>query len=116
MRVRQRLLFLASAAVLAPAAPALAQSAPAAADLEEVVVTGSRIARKDYVAESPLVTLSGEAVQVAGPATVEGTLNLMPQFAASVGAASTTVLAKGGRANANLRGLGDARTLVLLDG
>jgi outer membrane receptor protein involved in Fe transport len=109
-------LLCAGAALLLPASAAWAQATPAPKDVEEVVVTGSRIARKDYTAESPLVTVSQEFVQSAGPASMEATLNLMPQFAASVGAASTTILAKGGRANANLRGLGDARTLVLLDG
>lgn len=83
--------------------------------LTEVVVTGSRIVRSDYVAESPIVTLGAEALNANGPATLETTLNQMPQFAATSGASSSNQ-GRGGRSNANLRGLGIARTLVLLDG
>ncbi|MGA0607840.1 TonB-dependent receptor domain-containing protein [Phenylobacterium sp. VNQ135] len=93
---------------------AVAQTAEPA-EVEQVVVTGSRIARQDYQAESPIVTVSAEAIQAAGPASVEQTLNTLPQFAATSGASSSNT-ALGGRANANLRGLGIARTLVLLDG
>ncbi|MDZ4375661.1 MAG: TonB-dependent receptor [Phenylobacterium sp.] len=97
------------------AGAAAAQAPESGADVEEVVVTGSRIARQDYAAESPVLTVSAEAIQAAGPASVEQTLNTLPQFAATSGASSANT-ALGGRANANLRGLGIARTLVLLDG
>lgn len=86
-----------------------------AADVDEVVVTGSRIARTDYVAESPIVTVGAAAVEARGPATLESTFNQMPQFAAS-NANSGSSPARQGRNNANLRGLGIQRTLVLLDG
>ncbi|MBU2362705.1 MAG: TonB-dependent receptor [Alphaproteobacteria bacterium] len=85
------------------------------ADVQEVVVTGSRIARTDYVAESPIVTVGAAAVEARGPATLESTFNQMPQFAAS-NANSGSSPARQGRNNANLRGLGIQRTLVLLDG
>jgi len=85
------------------------------AALTEVVVTGSRIVRSDYVAESPIVTLGEDAIKANGPTTLETTLNQMPQFAATSGASNSSQ-ARGGRANANLRGLGISRTLVLLDG
>ncbi|TAJ74491.1 MAG: TonB-dependent receptor [Phenylobacterium sp.] len=92
-----------------------AASAQEAADVQEVVVTGSRIARTDYVAESPIVTVGAAAVEARGPATLESTFNQMPQFAAS-NANSGSSPARQGRNNANLRGLGIQRTLVLLDG
>ncbi|PZQ54444.1 MAG: TonB-dependent receptor, partial [Phenylobacterium zucineum] len=100
-------------AALLAGGQALAQDA--AADVEEVVVTGSRIARTDYVAESPIVTLGAAAVEARGPQTLESTFNQMPQFAAS-NANSGSSPARQGRNNANLRGLGIQRTLVLLDG
>jgi len=82
--------------------------------LQEVVVTGSRIARKDYVAASPIVTVAQETLRAGGSVTVEEGLNRLPQF---VGANSaTTNFAGNGQANLNLRGLGIQRTLVLLDG
>ncbi|MGH6780499.1 MAG: TonB-dependent receptor domain-containing protein [Sphingomonadaceae bacterium] len=99
---------------LATAAHAQA-SDPPESEVEEVVVTGSRITRKDYSAESPIVTVSETALKAQGPATLEATLNQLPQFAATAGSSSTSQ-ARGSRANANLRGLGIARTLVLLDG
>ncbi|TAJ74494.1 MAG: TonB-dependent receptor [Phenylobacterium sp.] len=105
--------------ILTPPGVASAQAAgPSATDVQEVeqvMVTGSRIARKDYVAESPIVTVSNEVIQAAGPASIEQTLNTLPQFAATSGASSANT-GLGGRANANLRGLGITRTLVLLDG
>lgn len=105
-----KLLVSASALVLLWAGAAQAQ-----ADVEEVVVTGSRIARPDYVAESPIVTVGSEALAARGPATIDSTFNQLPQFAAS-NANSGSSPARQGRSNANLRGLGIQRTLVLLDG
>jgi iron complex outermembrane recepter protein len=106
-------LVAASAIALAWAQAAHAQSQ--ADQVEEVVVTGSRIARKDYTAESPIVTVTADNLQRTGPASVEMTLNQLPQFAANAGGASTSQ-ARAGRAYANLRGLGPSRTLVLQDG
>jgi iron complex outermembrane receptor protein len=103
-------------AALMAGAPAMAQTtADGAGEVEEVVVTGSRIARPDYVAESPIVTVGAEAVQSRGPQNLESTFNQMPQFAAS-NANSGSSPARQGRNNANLRGLGIQRTLVLIDG
>jgi outer membrane receptor protein involved in Fe transport len=83
--------------------------------LEELVITGSRIKRSDYVAESPIVTLSAASIDARGPATIDQLFNQTPQFAAS-NANSGSSPARQGRNNANLRGLGIQRTLVLLDG
>ena len=106
----------AAALLCASAGAAAAQTAaPQTEEVAEVVVTGSRIARKDYTAESPIVTVGQDVLQNSGPASLETTLNQLPQFAATSGSSSTSQ-AKGGRANANLRGLGTPRTLVLQDG
>jgi iron complex outermembrane receptor protein len=85
------------------------------AAVEEVIVTGSRIARQDYTAQSAIVTVGQSVLQAQGPTSIENTLNQLPQFAATSGSTSASQ-AGGGRATANLRGLGAARTLVLLDG
>ena len=42
---------------------AQAQTADGAAAVEEVVVTGSRIARQDYAANSPIISVGQEAIQ-----------------------------------------------------
>lgn len=112
------LLCAASTLAVSWAAAAQAQDLETAAapiEIGEVIVTGSRIVRKDYVAESPIVTLERGVLDAAGPVSLDMTLNQMPQFAANAGANSTSQ-ARGGRANANLRGLGAVRTLVLQDG
>jgi len=99
-----------------PAAPALAQAADA--QVSEVIITGSRIARKDYVSESPIVTVGQDQITAVGMTTVENTLNQLPQFTPSNGAGTNTTnfVTTPGQAYANLRGLGPTRTLVLIDG
>jgi iron complex outermembrane receptor protein len=110
-----RLFGGAALAILALAATAAtAQQAPQAA-VEEIVVTGSRIARRDFVAPSPIVTTSLESIQASGAVNVESALLELPQFAPGQGQTSNP-LGGGGRATLNLRGLGEGRNLVLLDG
>lgn len=109
------------AILAALAAPAHAQSAPetdapaAETEVQEIVVTGSRIARRDFQAASPIVTMDSSTVASTGKVTLEDGLNQLPQFAAGSGAYSSGVAATG-QANLNLRGLGSSRNLVLLDG
>jgi iron complex outermembrane receptor protein len=86
---------------------------------EEITVTGSRIARSDYVANSPIVSLSSETLENTGRVTVESALTQMPQFAGAFGqgnTGSTSTGLNGGQATASLRGLGSKRTLILMDG
>ncbi|EJL37620.1 outer membrane cobalamin receptor protein [Caulobacter sp. AP07] len=105
--------ILATAA--APVAAQAQSAADASANVEEIVVTGSRIARRDYVSSSPILTMDQAAIQKSGSVTVDTLLNQMPQFVPSVSATSNNP-SNGGQANIELRGLGTARSLVLLDG
>ncbi len=82
---------------------------------QDIIVTGSRIARRDYTADSPIVSVGQKAIENVGPATLEQALNELPQFTA-IRPGSSLSAARQGRNNANLRGLGISRTLVLLDG
>ena len=51
-------------------------AAPAAGStVGEVVVTGSRIARRDFTADSPVVTVTSQAFQNTSQPEVEDTLN-----------------------------------------
>lgn len=84
-------------------------------DIQEVVVTGTRIARPDYESASPIVTVSDQAFKETGSTTVETMLNTLPQFVPSVTNTSNNP-SNNGQANMELRGLGIERTLVLLDG
>lgn len=81
----------------------------------EIVVTGSRIARRDFEAASPIVTIGADAIAATGQSTLEGALNQLPQFVAGSTAFSNGLNATG-QATLNLRGLGAQRNLVLLDG
>lgn len=112
------------AAVLAsvPAERAYAQEEGGDPALSEVVVTGSRIVRRDYNSDSPIVTMSSEQLTSTSEIGVEQSLNKMPQFVpgqnqfSDAGSITVTPRQSPGIATANLRGLGSNRTLVLLDG
>lgn len=107
-----------STAALSNGRAAAAEGESQDVGLQEVVVTGSRIARQDYVAQSPIVTTSVESVQNSGVPTVDAYLLQLPQFQPGTGG-FTNVSSGGlgvGQATLNLRGLGSVRTLVLLDG
>lgn len=89
-----------------------ADPAPA---LENVVVTGSRLARSAADSASPIAVVPGAAFAETGAVTVERTLAQMPQFVPTVGSTSNDP-GNDGQANLSLRGLGPTQTLVLLDG
>ncbi|WP_419254548.1 TonB-dependent receptor domain-containing protein [Caulobacter sp. ErkDOM-YI] len=104
-------------APMAIAMPAFAQTAPAAAEavqVEEIVVTGSRIARPDLVSSSPVATVGEKELEQSGVVNTENLLNTLPQ--AVPGITSTVNNGSNGTATVNLRGLGTTRTLVLVDG
>ena len=81
----------------------------------DIVVTGSRVARRDYQSTSPIVTIGSDAIAATGNVTLEGALNQLPQFTPDATAFSNGLNATG-QATLNLRGLGSQRNLVLLDG
>ncbi len=101
-------------AALAFAAPALAQDAPQDAELDEVVVTGSRIPQTNLVTTSPVTQVTGEDIDVAGVTRVEDLVNQLPQAFAAQN--STVSNGASGTATVALRNLGSSRTLVLIDG
>jgi outer membrane receptor protein involved in Fe transport len=92
--------------------------------LSEVVITGSRIARRDYTSQSPIVTVGSETIQNRSNVGIESALNQLPQFTVAGSAqanssASTpfpSPTAAPGAATVNLRNLGTNRSLVLVDG
>jgi iron complex outermembrane receptor protein len=113
--------LLAGASVLAAATAMFTAggvSVAAAQDAEEgdaIVVTGTRIARRDAVAESPILTVSQEEMTSSGYVTVEQYLNTLPQVTPGISSQSNNP-SSNGRAFVDLRGLGAGRNLVLLDG
>jgi iron complex outermembrane receptor protein len=107
---------------------ALAESPSTSADsqeksetMEAIVVTGSRISRRDYQSDSPIVTIDQSSLAAAGQPTLDRAIGEMPQFAAAqgmseVGDVQGATGFAGGQAYGDLRGLGPNRALVLMDG
>ena len=88
------------------------EAAPEA--LQKVEVTGSRIPTLNTESISPMVSLGSKDIKLDGVRNVESLLNNLPQvFAAQSG---NVVNGASGTATVDLRGLGENRTLVLVDG
>lgn len=113
----------ASLAVLMWSGVASGQTAPTRAepdaaqssDLAPITVTGSRISERDHVANTPITTMNSASIDSTGAVTLEGALSTLPQFGVGSGSTTTGFFASG-QASLNLRGLGPARNLVLMDG
>lgn len=82
--------------------------------IEEIIVTGTRIKRRDFSSISPLTTIDPTVIEYSGRPTLEDTVNRMPQVIPDFGRTSNSP--GDGTARVNLRGLGAGRTLVLVNG
>ncbi len=112
---------LAGALLLTAGGPATAQETGADAEpvIEEVVVTGSRIARTGTMTPTPVTILDGEELALNGDVRLAETLNELPSIrpTQTTGNVNTTDDAQEAGTNfLNLRGLGIDRTLVLING
>ncbi len=105
--VRYALLTSAAAAAAVPAYGA-------DQTIQEVVVTGSRIAQPNLETTSPVTQVTAEDVITQGVTKIEDLVNQLPQAFAAQNA--TVSNGSTGTATVNLRGLGSPRTLVLIDG
>ena len=120
----KRITVLGAASVLALAAASTAQAqttepADSAAPEQDIVVTGSRIARTGADAPTPLTVVQTEDLARKAPGTIADGLNQLPQFQNSVGAGNRQALtanAQFGGNYLNMRALGSNRVLVLQDG
>ena len=96
--------------------------AAAEENLEEVVVTGSRIARRDYDSNSPIVTVEAADFEKQAGLNVESYLNQLPEYNPAASPVTTqgdvqiTPVNSVGIASISLRGFGPNRSLVLIDG
>ena len=93
----------------------LAAENAATEDVERISVTGSRIKRTDMEGASPVTVMTTEDMKVEGNFTVadalrNSTLNSFGSFSEKSGSSAQS------QATLDLRGAGDQRTLVLLDG
>jgi iron complex outermembrane receptor protein len=106
----------ATAAFGTPQQAMAADEASASNQLEEVVVTGTRIRRVEAETANPVLTIDKSAIEQSGITTVGDLVSRIPSVS---GAATNPQVNNGGgfgEANIELRGLDAKRTLILLDG
>ncbi len=82
--------------------------------LEEVIITGSRLARSALDSSVPVVAVSEVDLKLAGTVNLENIINTLPQFTG--GQTSRSNNPGSGATQINLRGLGFNRNLVLVNG
>jgi len=87
---------------------------PEAVQMEEVVVTGSRIKRKDLTAAAPVTVVSKEQISQSGKVNLGEFLQTIPEQGNTVNAQVNN--GNDGSVRINLRSLGSNRTLVLVNG
>lgn len=114
---RRALAVAIAAATVMPAAPLAAAQEQL---LEEVVVTGSRIARdSNLTSVSPVQSISEQDIKLSGQLEVTDVLREQPALltsTSSTGSVDGTFASSVGQNVLQLRGLGAERTLVLVDG
>jgi outer membrane receptor protein involved in Fe transport len=111
-------------ATAAPAAAPTAADAQSAEAGTDIVVTGSRIARPDFAAPNPIVSLNSANIQQSGNTNVTAFLQRVPALTNSVDSTQSAgsdrpggqLYGAAGLNLLDLRGLGTARTLVLVNG
>jgi len=114
-----------SAAAVCLAGAASAQTPPPASanvlEVEEIVITGSRIASPNATSASPIQVLNSQEIQASGKTDLSDILYQLPQLqnndlGQDFSNRTTGLTTAGGLTTADLRGLGPNRTLVLVDG
>ncbi|MFC6634776.1 TonB-dependent receptor plug domain-containing protein [Microbulbifer taiwanensis] len=93
----------------------MAQDAVPGPEVEEVVVTGSRIARDPLSTTGPITIVDSEAIQRSGVGTIDELLNQLPSMG-TTGINANDNNGGGGLSFVDLRNLGSERTLVLVNG
>jgi len=121
--IRAALVCSVGPGLVLPASLAQAQEAatPEPVEVDTVVVTGSRIQRRDFEANSPIVTVDENFLKNSSTAAIETDLTKLPQFhpvqtPTMGGDIQPTPTNTPGAATVSLRGIGANRNLVLIDG
>ncbi len=102
---------------------ALAQEKDDEFVLDEIVITGSRIARNNNESSSPIVTVDEKLFDNSATMAIEAQLNKLPQFTPTIDVPQVAgqdiqpnARNTPGEATVALRGIGANRTLVLING
>jgi outer membrane receptor protein involved in Fe transport len=88
--------------------------APEGAAVEEVVVTGTRIRRKDLLTPAPVTVIDREQIEASGAVGLGEFVQLLSAQGNGLNAKSNR--GNDGQVRVNLRSLGSKRTLVLVNG
>src|SRR5215472_12258752 len=102
-----------------PAAEAAEPTAPKRgkrAGEEEIVVTGSRVRRKDLTTPAPITVINKEQVAASGKVSIGDFLQTLPEQGNAINTSVNNGNTGDGSTRVSLRGLGTERTLVLLNG
>lgn len=92
-------------------------SPPASGAMDEVIVTGSRIARPNLESTVPVTTIQGDEIFSTGNTSIGDLLNDLPALRSTFSQSnSSRFLGTTGLNLLDLRGLGTQRTLVLVNG
>ena len=83
-------------------------------DGADIVVTGSRLSNPNLTSASPITIVNAAEIKLQGATRIEDVINSLPQSFATQ--SSSVSNGSNGTATANLRNLGDNRTLVLVNG
>lgn len=106
----------AAAAQSAPPAAAIAAEEPA---IEEITVTGTRVVRDGYNSPTPVSVVGADEIARSATPNIADYVNTMPAVSGSSTPRTTSNQVGAGRQginSMNLRGIGEVRTLTLLDG
>ena len=109
-----QLAMLSGAYTVGMGAMSVAQAQPEVAELEEVVVTGSRITSPNLTLSSPVASVDAETIELRQVNVVEEFLREIPGVVPNIGASVNN--GNGGSTFIDLRGLGSNRNITLLNG
>ena len=103
-----------SGAALAQTSQTTTAAAEEINDEGTIVVTGTLISNPNLVSSSPIITRSADVIQLQASNTAESVIRDIPGVVPSIG--SQVNNGNGGASFVNLRGIGENRNLVLLNG
>ena len=93
-----------------------AQAQDAGQPMQRVEITGSSIKRLAAQTSLPITAIRAEDFAKQGLTTAQEVLNIIPMNQTQVSSSQSVGAGTGGQSEANLRGLGGDKTLVLLNG
>jgi outer membrane receptor protein involved in Fe transport len=109
-----------SIVLLSVTAAAQAQESPQSTTegepVQSVVITGTRVLREGFSAPTPTTVIGQEDIELRAPMNAVNVINQIPSFRPSQTSISRPAFQGSGPVSADLRGLGNRRTLTLVDG